>query len=263
MMVSEKIPFFDVFVIFAHTHTHTNKYVFFLFMTTPTTTMEGRDKLRVFLSFDVEATGPAPGRGSMVMLGVTVARLNDDNNTNNDDDDTKEIREDNVDRWVLDEKCWCLDELDGRDEQCWNEFWVHHLDVWERIQRDKKHPSIVMKELNDWLILLKEKYDVVFWLAYPAAFDWQWLNYTWVKYGGPSKTTTTGSTVVWTELGYKCECMNSYKYVVPLTPEQKADLSAFKQPKTLIATHDALDDARSQAYQFLKLREWFEKTYKR
>ena len=203
-----------------------------------------KPKPRLALSFDVEATGDAPGKGSMVQLGITAIL--------EDQPEGFEITEENAYQWIIAQKKWSLEELDGRGERCWNEFWTKQQHVWEDIQKNKVHPSVAMKELNEWLKELSKTYKVT-WFAWPAAFDWQWVNYTWVHYGPAEEDRIN--------IGYKAECMNGLENMVAILGHDQTLFDKFVTPVKLVATHDALEDSVCQAFTYLKMKEWFKTSH--
>lgn len=206
----------------------------------PTVISTTARKPRLALSFDIEATGDAPGRGSMVMLGITAVL--------EDQPDNIIVTEDNPKEWIVAEKEWCLEELDGRGERCWDNFWVPKPELWNYIQKLKIHPTQAMQELNLWLKELSLNYSW-FFVARPAAFDWQWLNHSWVHYGPPKEDRVA--------FPYKADCMGGYKTTWALLGNSRKDFDDFVTPTKIVLTHNALEDARSQAYEYLRMRDLF------
>lgn len=190
-------------------------------------------KPKVALSFDIEATDDSPYSGSMVMLGV-VAVFEDGIATTNDSN------------WVIESKEWSIDEIYPHNEEsrCWETFWVHHMEVWKYIQQHKVSPFVAMGELSDWLKQLSEKYDW-YWVALPSAYDWMWLQCYYDRYGGPDKHP----------IGFKAECMKGYRHVASLLGRQ-AEMVTFVTPKPGPMKHYASQDAKDQAFIFLRSREW-------
>lgn len=196
------------------------------------------------LSFDVEVTGDAPGKGSMVQIGIAAFL--------SEQPAGFIVTEDNASDWIVAKKKWNLEETDGRGERCWNEFWTKHQDVWAGIQVNKVHPLVFTQELNEWLKDLSKTYNI-FWLAFPAAFDWQWLNYVWQHYGPAGDEERFN-------LGFKAECGSAIRSVVKGLLHDEKPFLDFITPSKLVVTHDALDDATSQAYTYLKMKEWLAKS---
>lgn len=192
-------------------------------------------KPRLALSFDVEATGSSPANGSCVMLGI-VGVLED-----------AIAREGDL-GWIEFERQWSMWANDGTEPRCWSEFWTKHMDVWAHIEENGVHPSGPMAEVSDMIKELRERYDV-YWVAWPAAFDWQWLKFIYEKYGPEDRVN----------IGYKAECMNGYENMMPLLGVDEMEFAEFIYPKTdgLQMTHFAVDDARNQAYIFLRMREYY------
>jgi hypothetical protein len=191
-------------------------------------------KPRLALSFDIEATGDIPTMGSMVMLGI-VAVL----------EGTKAIDESSS-SWIVSSIQVCLEEDYPRDEECWDEFWSKHQDVWKFIQDHKVPPKQAMSEIGCWLKTLSETYDW-YWVAMPASYDWMWLKMYYEKY------STTWRSV---PIGKKAECMKGYRHVASLQGKL-TEFTAFTTPKTLVHTHYAIEDAKEQAWVFLRSQEFY------
>ena len=102
-----------------------------------------------------------------------------------------------------------------------------------------------MQELSDWLRVLNKKYNITKWVAKPASFDWQWINCLYNKYL-PNNPFP---------MPFSIKCISSMLDVCKLIKFTPKDL---KSPD-LKHTHNALDDAKEQGYQFLRLTRQLEK----
>lgn len=197
--------------------------------------MTEQTKPKLALVFHTGATGDSPANGSCVMLGI-VGVLEDTVPTDANRD------------WIVTSRTWCMEELDGRNDCTWNEFWVHYPELWERVESEAVHPSVVMKDLSDFLTVLSEDYDWYF-VSWPAAFNWQWLKYTYDKYGPEDRT--------W--IGYKAECMNGYENALDVLQLNKDAFFKVIYPTSdpTCAAKYTGDAAYTYAYVFLKMREYY------
>lgn len=188
-------------------------------------------KPKVFISFDVEATGDSPATGSCNMIGMVVVHENAYQNRKYTDKS-----------WVLHKKQWCIKEYNGRGERCMQEFWSKHTDNLDYIESHAQDPEYVAEDISNFLKELSNTYDWYF-VADPAAFDWQWLNSFYDKFGPHDKTY----------LGYKAICMDGIETCLRflmgdlvITVPKSADVHM---------THLADDDAEYQAYYYMLLQK--------
>lgn len=144
--------------------------------------MQSSNKETVFLSFDIEAVGPSPATGSMVNLGIVGIT---------------------IDETVVFQADINLQELSGAKHTLENDaFWndPKRAEAKAYITRGLlKDPAMAFPELNQSLIRLKEKYHVEL-VAWPAAYDWQWVNYYFDRFVGSNP------------LGYTATCIDSYNW---------------------------------------------------
>lgn len=194
-----------------------------------------QEKEELILSFDVEASGPAPSVSSMVALGV-VAVLNNSIPLNN---------------WVIDSKQWCLKEVLPKDQKCFDEFWSKHMPVWEFILKNAIEPKKAMEELSDWLKELSKTYKLS-WVAKPAAYDWMWLQCYYEQFGPEGKFP----------IGFKAEDINGFRNTIQTIPMEEAtrnNFTKFIEPTDIPLTHYPVEDAKRQAYMYLRSKEWCRK----
>lgn len=191
-------------------------------------------KPKVFISFDVEATSDSPATGSCNMIGMVVV-LEDSYKSMTDPDFKTEKK------WVLYKKQWCIKEYNGRGERCMREFWSKYADNLKYIEENAQEPQIAATDISNFLKKLSLKYDWYF-TADPAAFDWQWLNTFYDKFGPEDKTY----------LGYKAICMDGMETCLRFLGE----MPVIEIPKdaNVKMTHLADDDAEYQAYHFMILQ---------
>lgn len=108
----------------------------------------------VYLSIDVEASGPFPGLFSLVSIGAVIVKTSDEG------------------LWVVDEEASFYEELQhlpraGELEAATN---IHGL-TREYLDEHGRDPSIVMEEFADFFQDLEKQYKKVVPAAWPASFD--------------------------------------------------------------------------------------------
>lgn len=192
-------------------------------------------KRTVVISLDVEADGPAPSVNSCLMLGFIVVFA--------DADPLGKEGKEHRAEWIAEEKEWCLAPQHGcaPDARTMDEFWSKNLGVLNYIKAHAVDAATAMSEFAGWYQHLLDTYEIQAWVCAPAAFDWQWLNVLYHRYA-PAKRPA---------LPYTARCMSSMKSVY------RHDLGFVlkdTKPKELQHTHNATDDAREQAYEYLRTK---------
>lgn len=183
----------------------------------------------VFLSFDVEATGPAPSLYSCIQIGIRVCIYT----TDVDDLD-----------WMRESISVCLKEEPGKlRNDSTMKFWSENAATYNRICSESIDPAEGMHKLNNWLHIIYSKYNVKEWVAWPASFDWQYFNSYYHQYVTQNKLD---------KLPYMATCMSGIIKALTLLGHSKEYVLAYMKT-TLPHTHYALDDADEQAHQYLKL----------
>lgn len=86
-------------------------------------------KKDIIVSVDIEATGTSPTCSSCVMIGC-VAMF--------DFQGKKDIDPYKTEEWLIDRKAWCIKEQPNRpaEKDCWDNFWLKNMNVWEHIQKN-------------------------------------------------------------------------------------------------------------------------------
>ncbi len=183
--------------------------------------MDIEKKEFLVLSVDIEATGKAPGISSMLSIGICGLTMN---------------------RKIVFEFERNLKPLEGAilDKETMS-FWEkeENNDAWEYCNQNQKDPAEVFKELNEQIIELSKTWELIP-AAAPAAYDWQWPNWYFIKFVGSNP------------LGHKAHCMNSFlwgmkKKMHPSTWDFRKQFLDPNYPHT----HRALDDAREQGMMFV------------
>jgi hypothetical protein len=180
------------------------------------------DKEFLIVSFDVEADGKAPGISSMKSIGMCGITLD------------KQI----VFKFERNLKPLEGATPDKETMEWWNK--PEQKEALEYCSRNQEDPAVVFKELNEEILSLQKKWNLIP-AAAPAAYDWQWPNWYFIKFVGTNP------------LGYTSKCMNSFlwgmkKKVHPSTWQFGKQFLDPKYPHT----HKALDDALEQGMMFVK-----------
>ena len=188
-------------------------------------------KETLYLSFDIEADGPTPGVFSMRSIGMVGLCIRDGKS---------------VTEWTFERNLAPLEgAIDDTSTVRW--FFNSARDAWEYLNTNVVDPQTAMRDLNDDLIHLRNKFELVP-CAWPAAFDWQYLNYYMWKFVGTNP------------LGYNCICMGSYLRGIEGIPSTTTDIDSYwdKYADIVKATHTfkahrALDDALLQGLTFMEI----------
>ncbi len=196
------------------------------------------NKEKIFLSVDVEADGPAPSVNNCLQIAIVACRYDPD-------PDPKTTR-----RWVVSSLDLCLTPQKGREASTFTmtDFWAKFSDVLAKIREDAQEPSMQMQKLSDWLKKLEQDYEIVRWVAAPAAYDWQWVNSIYHQYKPDAAYS----------IPYSCECMSTLRRGLEYLGKDDDKVSAFMAVgiENLPHTHYALEDALEQAYKYLRLRKY-------
>jgi hypothetical protein len=183
----------------------------------------------VFLSYDIEADGPSVGLASMLnfgMVGITVDK----------------------ERAVVFEYEANLEPLPGMLYNLSNnEFWnrPEQKDALEYISKDRREPCTVMTEVALQLAELGTRYEVIP-VAWPAAFDWPWINYYMWRFANGNP------------LGYSSNDLGSYdwavsKSIAPVSFDMDGLKKTLEVPERIGAmpAHSGLVDAYYQGMAFV------------
>jgi DNA polymerase III epsilon subunit-like protein len=171
-----------------------------------------------YVSVDIEASGPFPPDYSMLSIGAVVVG----NPSVKFYGELKPIS-DNFTKEAL--------EVSGF--------------TMEQAAKDGIDPTIVMRDFAGWIEKLSSKGKPKF-VGYPAGFDWQFVNYYFLKYLGrnpfgiaPVDIRSVYFGMFPTENGFTI---------------RKADMKS-KLGVSAVHTHNALDDAEEQAQIFARMLE--------
>lgn len=192
----------------------------------------------LFAHFDIEADGPSPACNNMLSIGIVFT-----------DNNGSMVTEFLGDFEVLPGKC--------EDPLTMQEFWerdANNKEELARIRKNARPVMTVMTELNQFISNLKAKR--ITWVARPAAYDWQWLNYYqyyYLHHGGIGSLSGNPNRQVFKAID--ASTMRDI-YQVQSNLDNKAIDEQFKKwtdESGFKMTHNALDDARFQAMVYHKL----------
>lgn len=197
---------------------------------TPSRTPSRAPRPNVYISVDIEADGPAPGPYSMISFGASVAG-----------------RQDGASYTAADpERDTFYRELRPISEAFVPEaLAVSGLDR-DRLVREGAEPAVAMAEFRAWVRQVSAGAQPVM-CAYPASFDWTFLYWYLMTFGGDSPFGHSGC--------LDMKTLYAAKARVPLRAAVKR-----RMPAELLSdrphTHHALDDAIEQAELMSSLMLW-------
>lgn len=186
-------------------------------------------KQKLLASFDVEADGPCPATSNMVELGVSFIL----------DTSGEEI----------DSFYTCIKRRDNYPGDESTIKWLKDNGVYSRAVDgpNVQEPHIAMTHLAEKIQTLSNSF-VIEWVAWPAAYDLQWLKAYFVLY-----TDKTYHQLV----SYTATCMSSafktYVRINKLSKDNENALWKSLNTSTVEHTHNALDDAREQGSRYINL----------
>lgn len=197
------------------------------------------DRKQLFLSFDVEATGSAPGLNSMLSIGVVAY-----------DSDT---------RMAVDSFEANMRELDGSvwDPQTWT-WWTdpERETALSMTTRSQVDPQTAMEDMLGFLERLRLAYpehDHVY-VAYPATFDMPFLTYYMLRFCYLRWVQLYGSDVM-----QRLACLDIGSYVMAATGLRYHEVSRKRMPAEWFEgienphPHVAVHDAREQGDLFMRI----------
>lgn len=181
-------------------------------------------KEEIYVSVDIEATGPAPALNSMISLGA-VAFYNG-----------KELTSFEAN----------LKELPAskRDPSTMS-WWRDHSEAWDYAQQNQEDPLDVMWRFNDWVKSLPGR---PIFLAYPAGFDFTFVYWYFHAFVGSCPFTFSAIDMK----SYAMACLKT-----PYSETVKRNFPAeWQDPEGVVKhNHHAVDDAREQGEMFMRIME--------
>nr|QYA18459.1 3'-5' exonuclease [Clandestinovirus] len=181
-----------------------------------------------YLSFDVEADGPSPARNSMIAFGMHGF----------------DIKGTTLFEWrsCLKPRSDCIPCPDTM--KWWNSNEQNQKSL-AFIQENMVEPEQEIRRFVEAVEQLTQQYNVIPF-AYPAAYDWQWINFYCHLYCNKNP------------LGYTAKCMSSYIWGQSGYEDSEEPLEKFIDPSIKYQlllrdkAHDPLEDSIVQGDQMLR-----------
>jgi hypothetical protein len=184
----------------------------------------------LYISADVETDGPIPGRFSMLSFGFAVVGSYDGSSFK---------------RAPLGGRTFYTELRPIGSEFEEEALRVNGLDR-ARLAKDGPDPHLAMKAAATWVDEVSVGHRPIF-VGYPAAFDWMWVHWYFVEFGGSSPFGFSGC--------MDLKTMVAIKSGVPFSNARKSNLPTELRAATP-HTHHALDDAIEQGEIFANTFEW-------
>jgi DNA polymerase III epsilon subunit-like protein len=167
----------------------------------------------IYVSVDVETSGPIPGEFSLLSIGACLV-----------DDPTKSIY---------------LELQPTGNTHDAEALAVSGLDL-DKLAREGIAPDMAMQKLEDWLIFSCSPGQKIIFVGLNAPFDWSFINYYFHKYLGRNPFGFTALDMKAYFMGLSGCCWKDTK---------SSQMTAMLKPCTA-PNHNALEDARFQAELF-------------
>lgn len=175
-----------------------------------------------WITYDIEAGGPSPAKNSMYSYGMAAI--------------TQE-------KGIIQTWEHILKPLPNtiEDPDTMKNFWPKHPEAYKYSTSiaNQMDPSIALNILCENLETLQKRYELVP-IAWPAAFDWQWMNFYFHKFCDRNP------------LGYTSKCISSMLFMAGIMTNNTMDtniddklIKKFIEPGYK-PTHKPLDDALYQ-----------------
>jgi hypothetical protein len=187
-----------------------------------------------YISVDIEADGPIPGDYSMRQLGVVIY---------------------NPAGEMAEEYRWNIQPLEGASVHPGTQAWMEKMDTQQpgfldRLNKNATTAEAVMSAFTNTINFFTEKYaphrPVV--VSFPASFDYMFLLWYGIHFMGDRFPLDFAS------------CVDMKSYAAPVLglnyrdTKKKAFPNRWKN-KNMKHTHDALDDARGQGFNWFRMKE--------
>jgi ribonuclease T len=187
-------------------------------------------KSTVYVSVDVEASGPIPGEYSLLSIGACIVGQEDEKSS-----------------------CFYI-ELKPLNEN----FVQEALDVtgfsMEHLKQNGTDPMLAIKQFDSWINTITKdgKIKPVF-VAYPVTFDWSFVNYYFYKYLKFNPFGVSGVDIKSVWMGMTNQKWHKISKESILRALKLTDLEH---------THNALDDAIEQSKIFKRILEYQDTLHK-
>lgn len=184
----------------------------------------------VYLSCDIESDGPCPGLNSMLSVGIVAIGKRDG-------------------EWdsSMSFSANLLPLPDATRNNGTMEFWNRNPEAWKLTTDNQRDPHDVMVNLDSWLGLVKNYFGrKPVGVGAPAAFDFPFIRHYFFRFLGRCP------------LPHSCIDMKTLASSILRLPYEKSGKRSY--PKKWFVdmyphTHVAVEDAKEQAYIFIRMLE--------
>jgi hypothetical protein len=170
----------------------------------------------IYVSVDIEADGLVPGLNSMLSLGAASFT---------------------IEKELIATFSANLEPLDDAEPYAKTmEWWRQFPEAWKEVRRDPQAPEGVMRAFGAHLGALSRRWGRLVFMAYPASFDFAWINWYFRRFTGSNPFGASGL------------CLRSYGAGMLECSYPEAEKERFPAHwfDGLPHTHVALDDALEQ-----------------
>lgn len=170
----------------------------------------------IYVSVDIEADGLVPGLNSMLSLGAAAFT---------------------IEKELITTFSANLESLDGAEPYAKTmEWWRQFPEAWEEACRNPQPADKVMRAFREHLRELSTRCGCLVFMAYPASFDFAWVNWYFRRFTGTNPFGASGL------------CLQSYAAALLKCSYLEAEKERFPAHwfDGLPHTHIALDDALEQ-----------------
>ncbi|KAK4629053.1 hypothetical protein CLAFUW4_07761 [Fulvia fulva] len=207
------------------------------------------DHTEIYISVDVEATGPIPGDYSLSSFGAFVAGARKKDGTYGRFDRHDEGNLFYIELTPITDKfipaaikVGLLEGFTGDD------FTGERRHQW--MKDHGQDPKEAMEKFAAWVLETKERLGGArpVFVAYPASFDWMFIYWYFIHFGVESPFGFSGVRDL--------KEMYATKANVPLSRATKRNMPKHLLKSDVAHTHHALDDAIGQGHLTMNLLEW-------
>lgn len=174
----------------------------------------------VYVSTDIEADGPIPGRHSMLSFGSVAFDL------------------DGIELGAFERNLETLPDAVGAPDTM--EWWANHPEAWEACRRNTVNPREAMQDYVAWIDGLDGRPVFV---AYPAAYDFMFVYWYLMTFVGRSP--------------FSHSALDMKTLAMALMKSSYRDSTKRNMPRewfpTATHSHVAVDDAREQGQLFIAM----------
>lgn len=185
-------------------------------------------KKEIYFSTDIETDGPIPGPNSMLSFASAAYVKNGEGFE------------------MVGTFSANLEQMEGAvmDPKTKEEFWDKNPEAWAACRKDLQEPVEAMRSYVDWVKSLEKEYQAkAVFVAYPAGFDFMFVYWYLIRFGGYSP--------------FSFSALDLKSAAVPLLKKGYRSCTKRNMPKRWFSkrrhTHVALDDALEQGDLFCNM----------